>query len=104
MQLLSSIFGLFSPWLWLLGLVVLVAFIGSKAGVKVLADLWMEIVAVATQLWGQFKDNVLVLAIAGILFLFDQRLLVITLAIVAVVIAAGDKINAIVKTIKLPKV
>lgn len=98
-----SLVSLINPWLWALVAVVLAALIGSRLKVPVLVDLWTELAAVAALLWGQFKANVLVLAIAGFLLLFDQRLFVITLAVVAVVIAVGDKVNQVVQSIKPPK-
>jgi glycopeptide antibiotics resistance protein len=83
---------------------VLVALIGNHFKVTPLVSLWIELVSIATTLWTQVKGNILVLVVAGILFLFDQHLFVVTLVIVAVIIALGDKVNQVLQTIKLPKV
>ena len=102
MQFLSSAVGLLNIWLWLLILAVLATYVGKRLGVKVLSDIFDEIVVVVTLLWNQFKGNLLVLIIAGVLFFLDQRLFTILLLIVGVVIAIGDRINQAIRSIKLP--
>lgn len=104
LQILGGIFGAFNPIFLLLVIGVLLVYALNLVKIKIFVDLWAEFVSVATTFWGQIKGNVLVLVIAGFLFLFDQRLFTIILAVTAIVLLVGDKVNEIVKSIKLPKV